>query len=434
MHFKSFSYWLILVSFGISVGVLLLFGMWVGWWGAPAQAWLQSTTEPWIIFYQANEAASDLFVRSLGLAGTVLTGVYGLYKAYYYAERNLPKRLDDFIKTVQNEVLVEDRDYLLEEYASASQGSVLQNETWAEGWRIARQQKALRNFTARLSELNPEIDETLNLLSTATESWEKQKATVHYFQGLDAMRVAELAAKCRTSSRTDVEDPRKQALSNFEAASRLDPKDARALEYAAGQAQALHEHETAISHWSTLAQTFAERGDALKQAEALNNQARCFVARSNDPSLLKAGRTNFLTEARNLLVTARRLCGSLPESQSKTLFRAQVCERLGEVRLALDKVPTARAVLREARNAFAELKRQDDVDRIDAILAEPDQQHPDANLATAFEALAEAYLRSGQKIAALGALEQSKKLFASLQPPNTEGAVRVERRIAELSQ
>ena len=113
---------------------------------------------------------------------------------------------------------------------------------------------------------------------------------------------------------------------------------------------------------------------------------------------------------------------------------AQTCENLGEVRFALKAGPTARTALREARSAFEQLQRAVDVRRIDALLAEPDQQHPDANLATALETVAEAHLKRGHANDALDALNEALKLFQSLSPQNDDGIARIRRRISEVTQ
>ena len=78
-----------------------------------------------------------------------------------------------------------------------------------------------------------ELDRTIGLLTAAKTSWEKQKATVHYLRGFEAVRLAEQHLKAPDAPQQSIRKLRKRALDEFEAAAMLDISDPQSLEQAA---------------------------------------------------------------------------------------------------------------------------------------------------------------------------------------------------------
>jgi tetratricopeptide (TPR) repeat protein len=387
MLFRSFAHLLLLAFVALAMLVLVLLGMWLGWWGATAQTTLQAVLEPIVDFYSANKSAVDVCARVLGASGTALTGIFGFHKAWYYAEANLPKRLDEYIKSKRNEIIVGDRKMILADFEQ-DQGSVIK----------------------RLDDQQPRIDETLSLLNEAKASWQKQKATSLYCYGRQKARQA-AEPPSSPAERNQSASLRAKAIEDFEQAAELDPDDLRGWEYAALQAEAIHDRRKAIELWNALAKAHDKRGDEHQQSQSLHYVARNYWERGTDPGIPVGERNWCLGQSRDLLEDTRV---RLRKRQifEWTKLRADCCELLGRVRIKLETFTAARNALNEAIEAYRSINDEQAASRVEGLIDEAQQQrpqgtdaaqtvdHPDQILARAYERLGEAFIGNEEDVTA----------------------------------
>src|SRR5215469_13144937 len=73
----------------------ILLATYVGIFGEAAQVWVQAETLPLRLAYRANEVAVDLAVVIIGTTVPAVIGGLAILKGFYYAEMNLPRRLQE---------------------------------------------------------------------------------------------------------------------------------------------------------------------------------------------------------------------------------------------------------------------------------------------------------------------------------------------------
>ena len=78
------------------VVVVAGYASWEGVFGVVAQGWVRNFVDPALDRFPHGEKLERI-ARVLGALGTVMTATFGIYKAVYYADRNLPERLTQFL-------------------------------------------------------------------------------------------------------------------------------------------------------------------------------------------------------------------------------------------------------------------------------------------------------------------------------------------------
>ncbi|MEQ1715155.1 MAG: hypothetical protein ABL907_04095 [Hyphomicrobium sp.] len=271
MILKSFAQLLALIFSLVFFVTLLLLGLWLGWFGPSLQVLTREAADELFGYYAGNETGFNLAFRGIGLSGTILTGAYSIYKVWYYAERNLPKRLVDFIEHVESKIIVDDRNLLL---AQVEQNPLA--------------------ITRTIEATKPELERTVAVLDRAKQSWDRQFATIEYAYA--RQKIAQAADPLRFAEGTAA-TLRRDAIEHYRRAAKLDLTDLRALEEAATESERLQCFDQAIEFWISLAHAQSERGDKLGEAQALYNAGANYFKRGDDPSLNKGEQVEFLRAA-----------------------------------------------------------------------------------------------------------------------------------------
>ena len=244
MVFKSFANWLLwLVAGGLVVGGLIA-GAVFGFFGTEIQDSITALFEPLAEAAVSNSEKLVMFGKALGAFTTVCTGLFGLHKALFFAERQLPNRLGEYIKKKLDQKIVGERDVLLAGVNSAN-----------------------LNRPANSDQLYKEVGTTLAVLEPALASWRKQNATLDYLEGHRKSLLAD--QRMSTGQDGEAHKLRAEAVDHFEKAGQADRDDLRAWEYAAEQAEKILDHDRTINAWERLAIAHEERGNRLNQASAL---------------------------------------------------------------------------------------------------------------------------------------------------------------------
>ncbi len=372
MLLRSFAHWLFLSLIGLTFLALIVLGLSLLWWGTSG---LKQSIDSSYAFYSSNGPAFDFMFRGVGLAVTVLTSLFGIHKALYFAERNLPKRLHDYIEDAKNKLVVIDRNQLLAHV-------------------VANPDDVVKNLEAR----KPELDRIRSVLNKAKESWDYEQATLHYAYGQLSARQADNQPDNSLARRTATKF-REEAIEHFRHAAQLDPSDPRALEFAAKQAEALKHHEQAVELWLALAQLQHVRGDEFLQAQALYFCARNYWERSKDPGFGRTQQYEFLREAREKADEASDLLKSRSDPEWCDQL-AKCFELLGVVRTSLRTPRKAEAALKEAVQLYGRLGRPEDAGRVQSLIAkvEPsdgEDEEPDGtnySVGRAYELLGVAHI------------------------------------------
>lgn len=416
MVLRSFGQWLFLsfvVVMFLTAGTI---GLAVAWWGPNGiKAWGNA----FIGYYGENEPIFDLGFRVVGIAITVITGLFGLHKALYFAERQLPARLQEYIKTKKNEQIVQDRDQVLAKLATLPQ-----------------------EVMSSLDGRKPELDRVRGLLNTAKESWDYEQATLHYANGqlrvLQANKHSEGAFAYRDAAKL-----REEAIEHYKQAAQLDPKDLRALEFAAQESEKLNDYQQAVEFWERLAQAQHQRGADYLQAQALYNAAKGLWERSKDPGLTQGLRNELHRKARDRAEQAIELLQSRSAPEWTELL-ANCFELVGTVRISLKTLRAAETALREACTLYQKLERPDVVRRLQERIAQTvreesatpdDADETDYAIGRAYELLGTTHLRRDDVISSRSKAERNLRLalaiYEQIDPRPEEAIARVEEKLRD---
>lgn len=401
MLLRSFTQKLSIVIFLLAFIVWIAFGTAQGWFGPGPRGQIEKAIELVIAHYSANEPVFELAFRALGLAATGVTGLFGIYKALYFAERNLPKRLEAYIKRIRNKSLIEDRDRV-----------------------IARVMQSPEFAIAQLEAKQPEVDRIAGLIAAAKSSWDYQRATLHYAYGRRHALIAE-ADNANVISQADAVQHRDHAMRHYAQAADLDPLDVRALILGAEQAEIARHHEGAIKFWRRASKHHEGRGETFQLARALYGIGKANYNRSLDASARKGEKIQFLNKSRDDLEEACKLLRSRSDPDWYAAL-AECAELLGNVRSRLDTIPTAIVAFAEAERCFTRLQRDVDVSRVQRSAEELRRDapslgdNPNLTIAQAYERLGTAHLGRDDIAGARSIAERNLRLalvyYESIEP------------------
>lgn len=365
MLLRSFAHWLLWLVAGGLLFFGLIFGTALGIFGIESQTALQDLAEPAVNIAFSNSELLISSGKALGALITIVTGLFGLHKAWHYAEKQLPRRLEQYIEHVRNLEVVGDRNNLLDELEA----------------------KGLAFDAVQVSSRRQEVETKLGVLAPALGSWRKQQATIDFIEGHHKILRADKAAS--DGHEVEAHTLRDEAVHHFERAADADPNDLRAWERAAEQAEKTLAYDSAINAWENLATGHAKLGAIMKQAQATLRQGRVLLAKSRDVSVPTMTRNEARGSSRDCLEDARRILSAYagPEP-AKSEVLANCCELLGDVRIDLATYKAAQARLTDALQLYARAENGAGIGRVMTLFERLKQDYPDADCPSAPNAAA----------------------------------------------
>lgn len=319
-----------------------LYGVWVGWLGSGAQAWLQEQLAPLVGRLPSTEL-TDRIVRVLGATGTALTAAFGVYKGIYYADRNLPERLKQLLARADQR-LQHDRQPLLAAIAERRHGvHARESVFYVEPLNRALchlgfpdLQRADRSLVEALGQLQRQIE----VSDCHRRNIDEQKAAAHILRGSIASTRAEQDARLGKSPDAD----RDLAEKEFTLALAIRDKDLDALELRGRQRELRGNDKDAFEDYVELFEAAKSAGDLLRAVRASKLEGQLLRGRGTRRDLDQAGRC---LDAGLTLVNAG---GSL--TQAELFEKGLLLEAYGGVQEARKRMPSARKHLENAANCF----------------------------------------------------------------------------------
>ena len=337
MLFRSFAHW-VLISFGLFI--LLASGTALTLIAAKMQ-WLSEGTTLWIVWaqdslahlYRPNEVEIDWATKVMGAGATVLGAVWTIHKGWHYAERNLPKRIDDFNKRLEE---------------ASKLGRPASMAALADGASIAMPVYAEPTWFERAFYVifNPRWQRAQN--AQRGVDWQKNALSVFTSSRLRCRTVL-VTALLEHGAELSRGRQGQQALDAFREALRLSRSDLDALELAGRQAFVLDQRADALEHFQTMEGVAARQVAVVRQARAMRFQAE----------ILKVGSGGEPMQARNALKRAIELLEDARAIDEATRVH-ELCLAHGQ----LADVQMLRNVLTGARTALTRACAQ--CDRLDS--------------------------------------------------------------------
>lgn len=296
--------------------------------------------ESWIKNVRAIDSSrAETWIKAIGLVFSILSGSSAIYHAWYFAERNLPERLDAYLESKSFD-LKSDRDLFLRAVARrqgdtgvSPKGSTASGEEAALQGLLQRLNKPASSEKALLLQLQDSAKVSTRVL----EASRHETATVHLVRGL---LIAQQGLASNNARELEL------AAELLEKALEFDPGAMEAFE---SLAQIwLHEKDFARTlEIATRWELFAERASKGRDCgKAKLCRARVRVAQPAVPDNV-ARRTELLNEARDVgtagvnSLVAHPLAGT-PSELDRELADAH--RFVGEVRSAIGTaLPTARS-------------------------------------------------------------------------------------------
>ncbi len=232
----------------------------------------QGVLKPFLDKYYASLA---LIAQYTAPIFTIAAGSYAIYQKYHFAERNMPKRIEEFLAR-EDKRLTDSRSAVFS--AAATPGPALEfagpiftaREIGAAAQRMGygkfrRADGAVKKASRQVNRKTKELGDQLRTWDAKRIEFKKRRASTKILQGA----LAAARAEKRRQNGLDVRRARLAALGHFENAFELDPGDLRALEHAGHQRVRLGEHGAAIEDFQQLAELAESVGDRYRQARAL---------------------------------------------------------------------------------------------------------------------------------------------------------------------
>jgi tetratricopeptide (TPR) repeat protein len=277
----------LLLVLGLFIAVcLLLVATANGVFGQPpaeklAQSWQQGHA-----FYERNESALSLALRVVGGIGSFLAAVFTLYKAWYYAERNLPRRLEKMAKGHGLEVRKLRYD-LVPQLVDSAGLSFLPEPVVATPYRFGFLSYFSRDPYRRNEEIlrsnHDALPEIVAALKSQAEARAAELATIRVLDGLRLARRAEDTGDAFARHALN-----NAALAAFRSAIDVMPGDLDAHQLAARQLKILGRRDEALDQLERMVQEAAGRHDFLRKARALRLQAEVLIAKGRPGDLAEA--------------------------------------------------------------------------------------------------------------------------------------------------
>lgn len=210
---------------------------------------------------------------------TILSGSYAIYKAYSYAESNLHRKLDDYLKRDEPRLVqargqlrrVIDRPGLVENFdIPLFLADPLKDAMRELGWGSYFLPPQIGYAETQLTSAVSQLEKQVLLSKERHQSLNRQLATAHLLRGAMLASKGSEARKAGKSDRAFCST----ALHHFQSALKFDAKDCDALEYASHMHVCLGEIEEAEELLNKLLKLTGSSPKSLWRARALRLKAR----------------------------------------------------------------------------------------------------------------------------------------------------------------
>lgn len=338
-RFVSRLYWALIV-FCACIVVLVAFH--VGVFGEPVQAFIQVWTNPALRFYERNKLPIDQAAIWIGSSVTAVTGGLAILKGFFYAEMNLPRRLQEMIDEARDRHLhnrpellsylrvpFETRDFLVPTILANPSAQVLQI------FGIETLRTRARDVATSVERLEGELKN----LATWKEDAENRKVTAHLLRG----GCLAVQASEQDAGSLEQRKLRERSRDEYLAALALRNSDLDALEGAATQSGELDEDRDRLGFLNRTIEAAQGEANRFRKARALH-QSAVILNESIDPNEQKLARERLASIAQLL-------------NENNSEERLELAEALllyGVIQSKRGKIPTAKKVLTKAINLFAD--------------------------------------------------------------------------------
>jgi hypothetical protein len=366
MLFSSFGHRLLLV-FGVLFALIatVVFAK-LGWLGVTTHVFIDEAWVPLQAFYRDRKEVLNPAFKLIGFSGSILAAVWTVHRGWHYAERNLPKRLEE-LNARWVCALISRRPELIPALREVDTIALppLPEKSLVKRWsswlydsdqlNLLRCSRALDRHEAELKVL------------TASRSRCQTTITTAYLE------VGSLLEKCSPSNRHAV-------LNSFRKCLEFDSKDLDALELCGRQAFALGFEQPALNYLSELAVAAAGSGQQLRHVRALRFQAEILHKRDTQTSWSDAR-----AKLSGIIAALNEADALEPGHRNYELALAH--ELLAEVQVTREKFSSARSELSAARDLFQRipdphgcrgLRRLQELE-MRVVEAEKDRDNPDVS-------------------------------------------------------
>lgn len=347
MFFRSSAY-LVLLAFSL---VALLLSAFVvverGWLdaalGTGTQAALDTRLQSLGAFYGRHKSLMDFILATIGLSVSSVLGILSFFRFWYYAERNLPERLQELVDRLSASHLGDGRDLVLASYSTRN----LSGETYeadsptlyerAAGYfgydRKSRAIAALKRDAEEIDQFAPVMKANLAYCNSVRVS-----AFI-----LDALQLSFASNQSHDGSNAAT---LRRALALSERALQMDPTDLDALELAAKLASAAGDEKSTMAWLAKMEHAAAASNRPVRRARALRLQAECISMRTTIAAR-KIARTKLELARNSLLENDERAT-----SKELNLERGLVWEQLSGLLLLTGRLPSASLAIQNSHSAF----------------------------------------------------------------------------------
>ena len=324
-------YWFGLAS---SIAVLVVVALRTGLFGSSAKDLASPVIDPAFAFYELNKDLVDKAVVAILSIGTAITGGLGLLKSYYYADSNLPGRLQEMIEDARDRHAHDRRELLAYVSGPFETADLLTPGLLANPIAACLKLVGYASLRTRARDAAtdvPRLSAELKAIAIAKEHAENALATGHIIRGTCLTREGDEL----TQDAVAREKKYKAAVKEFEGAIALRPEDLDALEGAATAAGRLAMQVERLQFLEK-AIVVAEASGAVVRGSRLTRGASSILHASINPDDQRAARAR-------LDAAADTLNDAEPDQRYEL---AEVLLQMGEIQASRGRKPTAKRHLK----------------------------------------------------------------------------------------
>ncbi len=327
-------YWLGLIA---GIGVLVVVALRTGLFGIAAKQFAAPILDPAFAFYDENKDLIDKAVVAILSIGTAITGGLGLLKSYYYADTNLPARIQEMIEDARDRHAHDRRalvgyvsgpfdtaDFLTPSLLSNPLAVVLKFIGYA----------SLRTRARDAATDLPRLSKELKAIAVAKEHAENAFVTGCIIRGTCLIREGDEISDDPVTK----EKKYKAAVKEFGAAIELRPKDLDALEGAATAANRLAMQEERLQFLEKAIPVAEAQGDVVRGSRHIRS-ASAILHESTDANVQRAARVR-------LEATVDRLNEADPKQRYELV---EGLLQIAEIQASRGRKPTAKRHLKRAK-------------------------------------------------------------------------------------
>ncbi len=360
-------------------------------------------------------------IAALGLAFTVISGALTLYRFWYFHERNLPKRLQDYISR-RRQASAQFRNQRLDRLQ-------IQQAKWDSVYETLTVDQRHRRLFEFVSHLDAQATNPDSALAKATER--QKTAALH--QSLTQFETGtfhfERALKYATALNRGYDSDGTQAklISELELAAACDPSDVRIFKHLlehVKQGQKPEKIPMALHGWISSAQiSLLPR----EEAEARIAHGKYWYSRTFDPSIPAGTRQSRRVLVRSELTQATQLIlnSTEPNRSSKSdELLGDAFDTLGDVRRDLRTIGLAASCYRAAIDIFSNLGNgtrasaiQNKLDQLQTGAEKPVAESPHTAVVRCHKDLGDAFFADENQRGAIVAFKRARVSMRRLKVP-----------------